>query len=243
MAKMNSKSVFFSIVSVFIVLLLVAFAELSNSYVAQETELELTRRRVNLVNNIISDMEDSYFEKIVYVSVKNAMIGISHYYSDERFSTNALEKFLEYALVDVIYNGTLKDAENNNIDLTEYAFVTYTAYGNTTVIKNYMNYDYTLTPLVNEVSDVFDSLGLEVNRFDVEIEQDSLRQKDPWTLEIKADVIYDIRDKTGIASWKGITTKTIDISVYGLYAFDYEGGEKSNFGVITNSWVVDNSPY
>jgi len=107
MVKMK-KSVFFSIMSVFIVILFVAFVELSNIYVAQETELELTRRRVNIINSVISDMEDTYFEKIIYASAKSSLIGLSDYYADGGFSENRIKKRLDSALEDVIYNGTLK---------------------------------------------------------------------------------------------------------------------------------------
>ncbi|HIH41537.1 TPA: hypothetical protein HA239_03910 [Candidatus Woesearchaeota archaeon] len=228
MVKMK-KSVFFSIMSVFIVILFVAFVELSNIYVAQETELELTRRRVNIINSVISDMEDTYFEKIIYASAKSSLIGLSDYYADGGFSENRIKKRLDSALEDVIYNGTLKDTDGNTVA--------------NLVSAGYIGANYTLQSLSGNVEEVFNDLGLEVNQFEIELNRESLRQKDPWTMELQADITYDLRDRTGLASWKGRTTKTVDITVYGLYAFDYENGQKSNTGVIKNTWKVDNSPY
>jgi hypothetical protein len=175
----------------------------------------------------VNDFEDSYFEKLLYISSKNALIGLSKYYSESDFDSPNVRKSLELALNDVIYQGVLYDNKGNFQKN----------------LSGYIDYNYTLKGLTGNISMIMDRLGLEMTAFNVSISpSDGIRQTDPWTIQVKGDFVYFINDKDGIASWKGFSTKTVNVSVIGLYLYDNEGGQNSisNKGVITSTWKLDN---
>ncbi|MBN2367537.1 hypothetical protein JXC34_00835, partial [Candidatus Woesearchaeota archaeon] len=225
--KSSRKGIFFSIVSVFLVLMFVSSTELISDYRVAESEMEVTRTRVRLLNSVINDMENIYFEKIVYVAAKNSLVGLSRYYESGNYEN--IPKTLDYALKDVIHPGLLQDHSGNSpvkYNLTD---------------MGYIDYGYTVEGLMGSISELFTRIGVKVNKFQVTIK--SVEQADPWTLVVDAEIDYYFTDDNNIASWKGITEKKVNISVYGIHAFDYETGFDnlipSNLGPITSSWVVD----
>ncbi len=224
--KKMKKGIFFSVISVFIIILFVAITELSTNFQLEQFELETTRTRLKLLNSLVRDMEDTYFEKMIYISTKNALIGLSKYYSETNFDQNRLQKKLGFVLDDVIYNNTLIDKNGNEIDLSLY-----------------VDPDYTIFGVIGDIKEVFDSLGLEVSEFTVSIDEDEIVQVDPWTIEVTGQLVYNFKDKFNTVSWKGRTTKKVNVSVIGITSFDYELSEKSNTGIITSSWVKDEGPY
>jgi hypothetical protein len=228
MAKISKKAVFFSIVSIFIVILFVTSTQLVSEFRIGETELEVTRTRVKILNSIMNDMEEVYFDKIIYIASKNALIGLSKYYADNNFNSDDYEYDLWEAL-----NMTIKEGiyvKNGNI-----VNLTYDGCG---FFNNEpcMNYDYTVNGIIKHLSDLFDTIGMDVSDFTIEIKPSYVKQADPWHIEIIADIDYHFRDKSKIASWKGLTTRKVNVSVYGLYA-------SPNEGVITSSWKRDLPQY
>lgn len=219
----GKRAVFFSIVSVMIVVLFVALSGLITNFKLDETKLEATRTRVTVLNSLVQDMEDTYFEKIVYVASKNSLIGLSRYYSQDY---NRINKQLDSALENVIQKGILIDNAGIH-NLTK---------------LGYINYDYTVSGLVDEFKLLFDDMGMDIVKLTINITPESLEQIDAWTFRLEADINYDFKDKDKIASWKGVTTRIVDISVIGLYMFDVES-VRTNFGNVSNNWSIDTSPY
>jgi hypothetical protein len=221
------KAVIFSLASLLIIILFVASSSLTAKLKASESEIEITRTRVEILNSVINDFENSYFEKMLYISSKNAIIGISRYYYDNDFGSQYMKKSLEQAMNDVIINGSLYDNKGKfQADLSKD-----------------LNSSYTLTSLVNNISRIMDKLGLELTEFNMTISSnEGIKQIDPWTIQIKGEFTYFINDKEKIASWKGFSTKIVNISVIGIYLFDRENGPASisNEGKITGSWKLDN---
>lgn len=222
------KGVFFSIVSIFLVILFVASTELISEFSIKESEMEVTRTRVKILSSIINDFETVYFDKIIYVAAKNSLVGLSHYYSDHDFEPSYM-KDIGFALSDVIYAGILKDRNNNKVNLTK---------------LGYIDYDYTFNGLMESLTETYDKLGLEINYLTINFtEINSIEQIDPWTLQVNAEIDYYFTDKSRIASWKGFTTRNVKIPILGMYAFDFEGfpgNTKTNLGVIDSTWKIDN---
>ncbi len=221
--KINKKAIIFSIASILIVFLFVATAELKSKKVEQETEIEVTRVRVKVLNSMIRDMENIYFDKMIYIAAKNSLIGLSKFYYDNDYDNDYL-KSLNFALQDVIDDGILK-INDNEYNLTYFNSI------------SYINKKYTINGLRTNLSDIFDRLNFEIRELEVYILPGNITQIDPWTIQIKADITYHLADKDNIASWKGTTTRTVNIPVYGLYAFDMS----NSHGLITSSWKEDNA--
>ena len=222
----NRKAVFFSIVSIFLVILFVATTELASEFSIKETEMEVTRTRVKILNSLVSDMENVYFEKLIYIAAKNSLIGLSKYYYDNDFDN--IEYDLRTILRRVINEGIYDPNPSTNVNLTKVG-----CWG----INPCINYDYTIYGLQRNLAYVYERLGVDIKEFTITITD--VRQVNPWEILIEADIEYYFRDNTNIASWKGSTTKQVKVSVIGLYAFDTMGNE----GVITEDWIVDKAPY
>jgi hypothetical protein len=225
MARISKKAVFFSIVSLFIVILFVATSELRAKSNSGESEIEVTRIRVKVLNSMIKDMENTYFDRLLYIAAKNSLVGLSRYYYDNQFDSEVMQKSLGYALQDVIDDGILERG-GNKYNLTK---------------MGYINSTYTLNNLILNISGLFEKLNVDVKELKVTLSTfDSLEQTDPWTIKVKADIKYDLMDKNKLASWKGTTTRIVYIPVFGMYGYDSESGPRSNRGIITNAWKADN---
>ena len=222
----NRKAVFFSIVSIFLVILFVATTELASEFSVKETEMDVTRTRVKILNSMVSDMENVYFEKLIYIAAKNSLVGLSKYYYDNDFDN--IEYDLETILRRVITEGIYDPNPSTNVNLTKVG-----CWGVEPCIKQ----EYTIRGLQRNLENVYERLGVDVREFTITITD--VRQEDPWEIIVEADIEYYFRDSTNIASWKGSTNKGVTISVIGLYAFDTVG----NDGVITEEWIADKAPY
>lgn len=77
MAKINKRGVFFSLISLFIVFLFVLDFRVASIPHSGESELSLTNTRVKVLNNFINDLEGRYFERILYMASRNALVGLS----------------------------------------------------------------------------------------------------------------------------------------------------------------------
>jgi hypothetical protein len=224
------KAVIFSIVSLLIVILFVSSSSLITKFRIGESELEITRTRVKMLNSVVSDLENSYFERLLYISSKNALVGLTRYYSETDFDGTRMKKKLDMALNDVIYQGILYDARGKDIQAN---------------LTGYIDYNYTLKGLITNISAALDSLGLEVTELNVSIAPiGGIRQSDPWTIQVKGEFTYFISDKKGLASWKGFSSKTVNVSVIGLYLYDIQNGpwptRVSNNEIVTSDWKLDN---
>jgi hypothetical protein len=223
------KAIFFSIVSVLLIVLFVAMTQLVTKFKLEETKIETTRTKIKILNSLVQDMEDNYFEKIVYVVSKNSLIGLSNYYHAQDYET--IDKSLDVAIADVMQDGTLIDVYLVEHDLT--------------TTPSYVDTKYTVDGIRHSLETIYNKLGLEINELTVNITPGNVEQIDPWTIRIKADIIYDFIDRDKIVSWKGFTTRTVDISVIGVKAFDMPNTPaKAHKGrVIKDDWIVDEFPY
>jgi hypothetical protein len=225
--KMKKIGIFFSITSLLIVILFIAISNMFSNTTLKENDLDVTRAKVKAMNSIVQEMENNYFDKIIYVSSKNALVGLSKYYRKDSYANTALKRPLINNLQNLIQNGTIMESNGNRIDLKKIICM-----GAPCIAK-----EYVMAGLKPEIESLFSDLGMNVHEFKVNITDVS--QKDPWTIEIKADVSYFFEDKEKIISWKSISPRIVDVPVYGLYVFDYESGSKGNFGVITIAWKED----
>ncbi|MFH0875901.1 MAG: hypothetical protein V1859_08235 [archaeon] len=212
----NKKSVFFSVLSVFIILIFYLGLKVSSEQQKQQTDMEVTRVRVNLLNTIVNDFENRYIERMLYAAGKSAIGAMSEYATmpgcsspscDFKYFQNGdTNSFIGYKHLESDMNltmtkGELLGASGNSIDLTQYS--------------SYHLADNNLDSIKGKLIDNFETLGLQVKELDVTIT--SVRQIDPWTIGFGADVDYYFVDADKIASWKGTTHKEIEISIVGMY--------------------------
>ncbi len=222
----NRKGIFFSIVSIFIVILFTATTELASEFSIKETEMDVTRTRVKIMNSLVNDMENIYFEKFIYIAAKNSLIGLSKYYYDNDFDN--IEYDFRTILRRVIKEGIYDPNPSTYVNLTKVG-----CWNTEPCIKQ----EYTISGLQNNLESVYERLGVDIREFTITITD--VRQENPWEIIIEADIEYDFKDSTNIASWKGSAHKKVKVSVIGLYAFDTLGNEDR----ITNEWIVDRPPY
>ena len=71
----------------------------------------------------------------------------------------------------------------------------------------------------------------------------NIEQTDPWTLRVKAEIAYDFTDEKKIVSWKGLTSREVDISVLGVTAFDMPSAKAHLGHKVKSTWIVDKPPY
>jgi hypothetical protein len=218
------RAVLFSIISLLIVILFATITSLLAKIQVQETELDVTRTKVKVLNSLINDMNTIYFNKIIYVSSKNALIGISRYYhlqgiphyTQIESPVAALNKAMKNGRIR--YQGSLRDLTLPNSCGTEPC----------------INYSYTVEGLMDQISDLYLKNGLNITKFDVTVL--NLRQTTPWEIEVETELNYHFADQNNIVSWKGATQRTVNISVYGVYA-SYGGLQyKDQSALIDNSW-------
>jgi hypothetical protein len=227
MAKVK-KAVFFSIVSILLVILFVASSGVTSQVSIGESQIDVTRTRVKILNSLVKDVENEYFESIIYMATKNSLIGISKYYYDNDYSDSVMKKQLNYALVDVIYDGVLNDADGNfQENLSK---------------DGYVNHAYTINGLMYNISLLLNKMDVSVKELTINISKNSITQTDPWDVQIQADIHYYFVDNNNLASWNGYLSKTVTVPVYGIYLYDRENGPSviSNKGIVNSSWKVDN---
>ncbi|MEM3374295.1 MAG: hypothetical protein QXE31_03670 [Candidatus Woesearchaeota archaeon] len=216
--KNNKKSVFFTITSILFVFLFLATIDLNSKRYEKVSDLDATRARLKVLNSFVNDFENYYLENMLYISSKEVIIGLSHFYYDNGFNQNYIKSFLS-AFPDVFYDGNLT-VNNRDYNLTQ---------------LNYIDKRYLFTNLKSDLEKNFSYLNIELKKLNVSFFGNFIKQIDPWTLELNGTFNYEIADKTNFASWKGKTNKIIKISVYGIYSYDSAG----NRGKITNSWLID----
>lgn len=227
--KLRKRAIFFSIMSMFIIILFVSLSTILSKFRVEETELDITRDRVSVLNSVVSDMEEVYFEKMVYVAAKNSLIGLSKYYHENQYGSR-VKRTAEANMRTLLYEGILVEPNGEKINLTVLTF--------NLDSQPYINRSYTIKGLKERVVLMFDDLGVNVNEFSINISTGNMDQIDPWTMQIKADIYYDFEDKTKIVSWSGFTEKTVKVPIYGMYSYDLQNG-KGNFGIITRNWKED----
>jgi hypothetical protein len=227
--KNTKKAIFFSIVSVLLIVLFVAMTQLVTKFKLEETKIETTRTKIKILNSLVKDMEDNYFEKIVYVVSKNAIMGLSNYYYANDYET--IDKPLDIAMADVMQDGILVDSYSVGHDLTS--------------SPEHIEYRYTVEGIIEKLDNIYSKLGLEINELTLNITPGNVEQIDPWTIRVEADIVYDFIDKEKIVSWKGLATRTVDISVIGVRAFDMPNSpaKAHNGRIIKENWIVDQDPY
>ena len=232
MGKIN-KGIFFSIVSLFIIVIFITISSLISDFQVGESEIEVTRTRVRLLNSVVSDFENVYFSKLLYISSKNALSGLTKYYYYHDWDDSYFVYDLWYALNASITNGIYPGSPP----------VDFTAEGcGPTGNDPCLDSRYTVNGLIAETSVVLDNIGITVDTISIEVT--NVSQVDPWHLKVRADITYFFQDQDNIASWKGTDTKEVDVSVYGLYMpYNY-----TYYDIIDSSWMVEtkeisNTPY
>ena len=220
----RKKGILFSIVSVFVIMLFVSSFELASKFDKVESEIDVTRTRVRVLNSIMDGMNDQYIDNIIYTSSKNSIYGLSKFYSEDY---SRLKTRLLAALRSTLQAGILDDS-GVKINLTNYNN------------KVYIKQGLTIGGILAEMKTEFNKINVEIKQFEVFVVDVS--QDDPWYLNVTAEINYYFSDKDNIASWKGRTIRSVKVPVYGLYSYDGESVGKSNKGLINNTWKVDQGP-
>ncbi|MFH2019967.1 MAG: hypothetical protein ABIJ34_01005 [archaeon] len=235
------KAVFFSIVSVLIVILFGSMISLISDFSTKqrENDIDVTRTRIKVLNSLVQDMNDNYFEKLVHVAAKNAIVGLSDYYHDAPGGQDRIKKPLAAAvsevmddgiLVEPIYAGSIKHNLTQPNGLGE----------------SYMNREYTLNNLIQGLKKKYSNLGMNINELTVTVGTEGITQIDPFHFEVEADIVYDLssNDILTRAFWRGVATKKVIVSVYGVYAYDspLDSGKEHKNNPITSEWIIDNGP-
>lgn len=223
------RGIYFSIASLLLMVLLLAMFKMTSDYRIQESEIEVTRTKVKVLNSIMEDMENTYFDRIAYMTAKNTLMGLSRYYGTQKFTkgtSGIIKKQLFAAMQDVNYNGTLYDKVFNH-DLN-----------NIPPGLGYLYNQYTTLGLVDELKQRFDQVGIDVRKLNITITD--IKQPTPWLFVVDVDITYYFTDKAGKISWKGISKKTAEVSLIGLTTFDYNSTDGRRIvGVINSSWRPD----
>jgi hypothetical protein len=222
--QMKRKGIFFSIVSVMLVILFGSITYMMQETRGTENEIEVTRTRIKVLNSLMEDLEDTYFEDMVYVSAKNSIMGLSRYYMGD---VSRIDYPLSEALKYTIDDGILKLRPSGTVDLTIDPFA-------------FIKEDYTFASLTERLVTKYRDMGMDITHLNITVID--VTQDDPWRLTVEADIDYDVKDMSGIAFWRGKSTKNVDISLYGIHLYDQEGGwggGRRNTGPVTSFWIVD----
>jgi hypothetical protein len=198
---MNKKSIFFSLFSVFLVTIFYLSLKISTKYDIHQTDMELTRTRIEVLNSIINDLDQRYFERMLYVSTKSALGAMSQY-ATQVHTLNNLKLELNSTL--------MTEALINGYDLSVY--------------PDYHLGEINLKDLINELNQKFQEIGLKIQ--DLNIHITSIEQKDEWNVKVGYDIQYYFQDENNVASWIGDTHKEIIVSIIGMY--DPDSGQKIN---------------
>jgi hypothetical protein len=177
----------------------------------RESEIDVTRTRVRLLNSMISDFENTYFDSLIFVASKNAIKGLSYYYSTNSFSSGVIKYQLWKALDKTIHAGEL-----DGLDLTK------SGCGGPC-----MDFSHTMEGLVEIIKDYYSLVGIEI--IELELEINDIKQIDPWTLQVVAGIKYELKDKSDIAGWRGYSERNVNVDVFGLY-YDHR--------IIKKKWKV-----
>jgi hypothetical protein len=196
-------------------------SEIVGEFQIKESEIDVTRTRVRILNSIMEDLQYTYFDRLIAVSSKNSLIGISNYYDIRNY--DVIEYQLWRALNFTIHDGVLPRRYQPPINLKGSLCISQSFFPSGSCVHG----DYTLNEMLTRLENIYASFGIDIVEFNVEIV--NIEQPDPYILTITADIEYYFKDKSNIASWRGFTRRTVDVSVYGLY---YDG-------IITGSWSPD----
>ena len=250
----GKKGVFFSIISLFIVLIFVILAKINSESNIERNKIETTSIRVEILNNIVKDINNRYLDRVFYIATKNAFQGLSKYYRSKNFnyvdlkSGDILDVNSEIPIYDVrnitsdlILNGTLNlvTKMNPNGVVKEEDII------KLNLKSIYLLENYTLIGQLERLKDVYSHIGIDIEEF--RVKNIETKQDDPFHLTISADIEYYFVDENKIASWRGDVKKEVKVSIYGMLAYDFEEwnfldiskGEIANIGLITDAWSID----
>ncbi len=218
MARITKRAIIFSIASLLIVIVFVVSTQLVTEFRLAESELEVTRTRVKILNELIDDFEETYFDRLLYVTSKNTLEGLSEYYDRHYNNPSDYPHTLKKALNMTIQNGIYIDRTGKHNLSKEGCF------------GPCLKEDYTFNKLADSIKEEFDFLGIDLQ---INMKITEIEQVNPWTLSVSAEFEYYFKDKNNIASWKGFTERTVEVSIYGLH------DPTSSSNPIDSSWIVD----
>jgi len=186
MGKMK-KGFIFSLSSIMLVAIISTIIGMNASIERAKTELELTSLRVAIMNNYVSDFEDSYLENILYVSGKY-MLGM--------LAENGVPagKGFDDVFPQLLINGSYRQGSS------------LVAIGGSGA-KSFNFFR-------NEIEPKLEEAGINIVDFDAELVE--IRQDSPWTVELTVDFKYNLQDKNNVSAWDGSIRKKASISIIGL---------------------------
>ena len=197
MAKMK-KAFILSSSAIFLVLILAVAFSVNKEIKISESKLAATNIRVYVLNSFINDLENNYFEKILYVSGKYALNSIAEYKQQNNQFPTVIGAFKK-DFAGVLKNGTIGSGS-----------IAIPGMGGKSV-----------SAFIGRIEKIFNTTGINVSQIEVKII--NIRHTSPWTIEIEAEFKYRVEDKNHIASWDGATNKKAEISIISLK--DPETGE------------------
>lgn len=110
MAKLNKKAFFMSLISVFIILIFVLSSEITTEQFLGQNLISSTETRVAVLNDLVNDLEDRYFERMLYVAGRNALIGLAEYKANTDYLAELPVGFnLKSDFSDVVLRGLILD--------------------------------------------------------------------------------------------------------------------------------------
>ncbi|MBT7392468.1 hypothetical protein HN827_06580, partial [archaeon] len=223
MEKIRQKrAVFFSLISLFLIILFSIGAEIGKEQKYLESELSATRTRVETLNQAINDLDDKYFSNFVNTAGKSALEAISEYSVKSGRSIYPFED----NFVSVFINGTLNADTQNPIDLKNEP-------------NKYMD-DPPIKNLIDEIKKIYSSIGLKIHDLDVEVL--NIYQKDPWTIHLIVKFNYFFEDEKEVAAWRGESIEETDISISGMWyhrAIPSVTKPDGNYKIDTTNFVID----
>ncbi len=226
---MKKKSMFFSLITILMVLLIILSYKISTEKSAEESKLASTQIRIKMLNTFINNLEDVYFEDMLNVASKTALQTLSNYTANNNQLTNVNEVNKKPGDFEtVMLFGYLEDnAGGVNCDeslcgdygkkLSDAQFIRYKNYQYRDIdkdLKTPLMQFYSFFDLLNKTENVLENLGIRTDSFSISLTD--LEQETNWNVIFTATIDYHFVDKYKIAAWRGRTEKLINITIYGF---------------------------
>ncbi len=216
--SMGKKAIFFSLVSLFAVMV---FVVLFSSLTFQEKEqsgLEVTRTRITTSSSFVKDFEERYVERLLLVSSTKALQGLADKVADKTINPLTMAELEDIFKNIVQYDSTdgwdCKDDSPKNSDL---GVMDKTNDDNYFTFPNPCGDRLLDFGIINTVNNIVSQLGLQFTTF--KIKEITLDQDDPWKVKARFTLEYTIEEATGLASWRiEESIKEVEISIVGIKA-------------------------
>ena len=184
---MASKGVFFTMIAIFVIILVIAIVSTRESYRYRERSNAIYSR-VRTMNNFIDDFEKD-IERGLYIGGYRALISMNSYV---RLIENYVDDF-DIVFTEILVNGT---GNNTEMDL-----------------MNQENQGADIMSWLSRVNEEASKLNINVV---MDVNDITVTHTTPWNLRVFFNITYNINDQKNIASWTINKEFSKDFSIKGF---------------------------